>query len=183
MMNRTIMSLLLCLAFSQLLNGCSITPSTIVQKPETPRVAMARPDARTEGAIFNSAAFRPLFEDRRPRYVGDIVTVRIAENTTANKASDNEQTKDGSTAASVTGLFGHNVPKAAFNASSALSFKDKAAADASNTFSGSVTATTSTGAGGSRSGCACTGSSSEMVGGGLPWVAQPARAASASTET
>lgn len=105
MMNRTIMSLLLCLAFSQLLNGCSITPSTIVQKPDTPRVAMARPDARTEGAIFNSAAFRPLFEDRRPRYVGDIVTVRIAENTTANKASDNEQTKDGSTAASVTGLF------------------------------------------------------------------------------
>lgn len=141
MMNRTIMSLLLCLAFSQLLNGCSITPSTIVQKPDTPRVAMARPDARTAGAIFNSAGFRPLFEDRRPRYVGDIVTVRIAENTTANKASDNEQTKDGSTAASVTGLFGHNVPKAAFNASSALSFKDKAAADASNTFSGSVTAT------------------------------------------
>ena len=41
----------------------------------------------------------------------------------------------------MTGLFGHNVPKAAFNASSALSFKDKAAADASNTFSGSVTAT------------------------------------------
>jgi flagellar L-ring protein precursor FlgH len=141
MMNRTIMSLLLCLAFSQLLNGCSITPSTIVQKPETPRVAAVRPDTRTEGAIFNSGGYRPLFEDRRPRYVGDMVTVLITENTTANKATDNEQTKDGATTAGVTGLFGHNVPKASFNASSALSFKDKATADASNTFSGSVTAT------------------------------------------
>jgi len=35
------------------------------------------------------------------------------------------------------------------------------------------TATTSTGAGGSGSGWACTGSSSEMDGGGLPCVAQP----------
>lgn len=137
---RAIMSLLLCMALSQLLNGCSITPSSIVQQPTTARPA-ARVDTRSEGAIFNQAAYRPLFEDRRPRYVGDIVTVRIVENTTANKATDNEQTKDGSAATSVTGLFGHNVPKAAFNAQSALSFKDKASADASNTFSGSVTAT------------------------------------------
>lgn len=141
MMHKSIISLLFCLALSQLLGGCAVTPSTIVQKPETPRTALARPDARTEGAIFNVAGYRPLFEDRRPRYVGDILTVRIAENTTANKASDNEQGKDGSVAASITGLFSHNVPKAAFNAGSALSFKDKASADASNNFSGSVTAT------------------------------------------
>src|SRR3546814_17913183 len=38
----------------------------------------------------------------------------------------------------------------------------------------SGTATTSTGAGGSGSGWACTGSSSEITGGGLPCVAQPA---------
>jgi flagellar L-ring protein FlgH len=141
MLKNALMSLLLCLALSQLLNGCSITPSTIVQKPETPRMAMARPDARTEGAIFNSAAYRPLFEDRRPRYVGDILTVRITENTSANKGSDNEQTKDGSVTGAITGLFGHNVPKASFNAASALSFEDKASANASNAFNGSVTAT------------------------------------------
>lgn len=141
MLKNAFMSLLLCLALSQLLNGCSITPSTIVQKPETPRTAMARPDARTEGAIFNSAAYRPLFEDRRPRYIGDILTVRITENTSANKGSDNEQTKDGSVAGAITGLFGHNVPKASFNAGSSLSFEDKASANASNAFNGSVTAT------------------------------------------
>lgn len=141
MMNRTIMSLLLCLALSQLLNGCSITPSTIVQKPETPRVAMARPDARTDGAIFNSAGYRPLFEDRRPRYVGDIVTVRIAENTTANKATDNEQTKDGSHNSAITSMLGYAAPKVNFAGSSSTSFEDTATANASNTFTGSVTAT------------------------------------------
>jgi flagellar L-ring protein FlgH len=139
-MNRSIISLLFCLALS-LLAGCSVTPTSIVQKPETPRSAIARPDARTEGAIFNSAGFRPLFEDRRPRYVGDILTVTITENTTANKASDNLQTKDGSAASSISGLLAHAVPKASLSASSALSFKDKATADASNTFSGSITAT------------------------------------------
>jgi flagellar L-ring protein FlgH len=141
MIPRSIISVLFLLALSQLLGGCAVTPSTIVQKPETPRTTLARPDARSEGAIFNTAGYRPLFEDRRPRYVGDILTVRITENTTANKASDNGQSKDGSVGASITGLFGHNVPKSAFNATSGLSFKDKASADASNTFSGSVTAT------------------------------------------
>lgn len=141
MMNKPMIRLLFCLALTQWLGACSVTPTTIVQKPETPRTAMARPDARTEGAIFNTAGYRPLFEDRRPRYVGDILTVRIAENTTANKASDNEQGKNGAVAAAVTGLFGHNVPKASFNAGSSLSFKDNASADASNAFSGAVTAT------------------------------------------
>lgn len=138
--HKAMLRFLMCMALALAVNGCSVTPSTIVQQPVTAK-PLSRTDTRTEGAIFNQAAYRPLFEDRRPRYVGDIVTVRIAENTTANKASDNEKTKDGSTAAAVTGLFGHNVPKAAFNADSSLSFKDTATADASNTFTGSVTAT------------------------------------------
>ena len=141
MMHKSIFSLLFCLALSQLLGGCAVTPSSIVHTPQTPRTAMAQPNNRTEGAIFNSAGYRPLFEDRRPRYVGDIVTVRIAENTSANKASDNAQGKDGSVAASVTGLFGHNVPKSAFGANSAISFEDNGRAQASNGFSGDVTAT------------------------------------------
>lgn len=141
MMNRANMSLLLCLAFSQLLNGCAITPSTIVQKPESQRMAMARPDMRTEGAIFNSGGYRPLFEDRRPRYVGDMVTVRISENTIANKTNDNEQTKDGSHTSAITSMLGFAAPKANFAGNSSSSFEDSATANASNNFNGSVTAT------------------------------------------
>jgi len=141
MMRKSFFSLLFCLTLSQLLGGCSVTPTSIVQTPPTPRTAMAQANTRTEGAIFNSGGFRPLFEDRRPRYVGDILTVRIAENTSANKDSSNAQGKNGAVASSVTGLFGRAMPKASFNAGSSVAFKDNGSADASNAFSGDVTAT------------------------------------------
>lgn len=138
--NTAIIRLLMFTVLAVLANGCSVTPSTIVQKPTTSK-PLPRVDARTEGAIFNQAAYRPLFEDRRPRYVGDIVTVRIAENTTANKSTDNEQTKDGSHNSAITSLLGFAAPKANFAGSSSTSFEDTASANASNTFNGAVTAT------------------------------------------
>jgi flagellar L-ring protein precursor FlgH len=71
------------------LAGCVTTPpATAVHQPMTvrpePRVAVAP----SQGAIFNVAASRPLFEDRRARYVGDILTINIAEKTQASKKSD-----------------------------------------------------------------------------------------------
>lgn len=135
-----IMHFLMCTALALLVSGCAVNPSTIVQKPTTSK-PIARTDSRTEGAIFNQAAYRPLFEDRRPRYVGDIVTVRITENTTANKATDNEQTKDGSHTSAITSMLGFASPKANFAGSSSTSFEDTASANASNTFNGAVTAT------------------------------------------
>lgn len=134
-------TLIVCALLSITMSGCSVTPTTIVQKPTTARPVAARQDLRTEGAIYNVAAYRPLFEDRRPRYVGDIVTVRITENTTANKSNDNEQTKDGTHSSAVTSLFGYAAAKANFGANSSTSFEDSATANASNNFSGAVTAT------------------------------------------
>lgn len=136
-----IMTLIACALLSLTMNGCSITPTTIVQKPTTAPPVAARPDTRTEGAIFNAGAYRPMFEDRRPRYVGDILTVVITENTSATKSNDNAQTKDGAHDSSITSLFGHNVPKSVFSGSSSSSFSDTNTADASNTFNGSITAT------------------------------------------
>lgn len=136
-----IMPMILCALLSITMEGCAITPTTIVQKPTTAKPVATRQDLRTEGAIFNVAGYRPMFEDRRPRYVGDIVTVRITENTTANKTNGNEQTKDGSHSSAVTSVFGHVAAKANFGGNSSTSFEDSATANASNTFSGSITAT------------------------------------------
>lgn len=124
-----------------LLSGCAIAPDSIVKQPMT-----AKPQATTtsivkNGAIFNSAAYRPMFEDRRPRFVGDILTINIAENTSATKAGGSSGSKDGKANAAITSLFSHNVPTANFAASSATSYADKAAANSSNAFNGSVTAT------------------------------------------
>lgn len=122
-------------------SGCAITPDSIVKQPMTAKPPVAAPVAASSGAIFNSAAYRPLFEDRRPRYVGDIVTINITENTTATKAGGSSGSKDGKVDGSISQLFGHPVPNASFGASSANAYADKAAANSSNVFTGSITAT------------------------------------------
>jgi flagellar L-ring protein precursor FlgH len=129
------------LVSSLLSSGCAITPDSIVKQPMTAKPPVAASGAASSGAIFNSAAYRPLFEDRRPRYVGDIVTINITENTTATKAGGSSGSKDGKVDASISSLFNHPVPKATFAASASDSYADKAAANSSNAFNGSITAT------------------------------------------
>lgn len=129
------------LSSALLLSGCAIAPDSIVKQPMTAKPQVIASTTAKSGAIFNNAAYRPMFEDRRPRYVGDIVTINIAENTSATKAGGSSGSKDGKVDAAITSLFSHNVPTANFAASSATSYADKAAANSSNAFNGSVTAT------------------------------------------
>lgn len=127
--------------FALWLTACAVTPSSIVHTPTTSKPSAIAVANRSEGAIFNQAGYRPLFEDRRPRYVGDIVTITITENTVATKANDNDKSKDSSNTGSITALLGKAFPKASVNANSSGSYTDSTNADASNTFTGSVTAT------------------------------------------
>lgn len=129
------------LLLTALLNACAITPTTIVKEPLTARAIPPQNNLATSGGIYNPAAYRPLFEDRRPRLIGDIVTINIVENTSATKATGSSADKDGKVAAGITSLFGHQAPKTTFAGASALSFDEKAAANSSNVFSGSITTT------------------------------------------
>lgn len=122
-------------------SACSITPSTIVTQPLTAKAPVASSAAASSGAIFNAASFRPMLEDRRPRFVGDIVTINIIESTTATKAGGSSGSKTGSVDASISSLFNRPVPSATFAASGADSFADNAAANSSNVFTGSITTT------------------------------------------
>ena len=131
----------LIMATSLLVSGCAITPESIVKQPMTAKPPIAPAVAASNGAIFNAAAYRPMFEDRRPRFVGDIVTVNITENTVATKADGSSGSKAGAANASITSLFNHPVPKATFAGSSSTSYADKDAANASNVFTGTITAT------------------------------------------
>lgn len=124
-----------------LLNACAMTPTTVTQGPKTAKPLPIQPVAANSGAIYNGAGYRPLFEDRRPRSVGDILTITIAENTSATKAAGSSGSKKGSTKSSITSFFGHAMPDSAFAGSSDNSNEDKDAANASNVFTGSVTVT------------------------------------------
>ena len=86
--------LLTCLGFS-VLAGCAFTPSPIVYQHTTVQPQSAKVQREMNGAIFQSASYRPLFEDVKARLVGDTLTIYISENTSAGKAAASSGSKSG----------------------------------------------------------------------------------------
>ena len=126
------------------LAGCGTTPTTIVQQPTTARPQPLPAQPPNNGAIIQPTAFRPLFEDRSARLVGDILTIVINEKTQAGKKGSSNASKTGAVDSSVGYVNG--LPLKAFqglsvSAKSSAEYDDKSALDSSNTFSGSVTVT------------------------------------------
>ena len=127
-----------------LLGACATVPPSNVHQPMTARPAPRYELAANNGAIFQSAYSRPLFEDRRARFVGDTITIRITENTSASTKSNNKLDKSNSAKASVTAM--DRLPGQSFlgmnlNASSSNAFEGKGEAANNNVFSGSITVT------------------------------------------
>ncbi len=119
------------------LGGCSITPTTIVQRTPTARAPAPAPQIAADGAIFQNSAFRPFFEDRRARLVGDLITITITEKTDAVKAGASSGNKSGSVGFNTPGLLqsrlGANVSTA-----TASKFADGDNQSASNAFNGTI---------------------------------------------
>jgi len=118
-----------------------------IQQPLTARPApvTATPGAHTGGAIFQTVNYQPLFEDRRARNVGDIITIVLNEKLQASKQSGSTVDKSGSTSLSIPVLKG-NLPLKALEgtsatASSATKFGGKGDSASSNAFTGVITVT------------------------------------------
>jgi len=97
----------------------------------------------SNGSIFQSDQFRPLFEDYRARLVGDSITVQIVEKISAVQKSTSSIDKSGKLAAAVTALPG--IAPSSFNRASAAGSTTISSAGAgttenSNDFSGTITA-------------------------------------------
>lgn len=130
--------------FSVLTVGCATVPPTNVHQPMTVRPAPRMEMAAGNGAIYQAGASRPLFEDRRARYVGDTITITIAENTTASKKSNNKLDRSSSNVVgvtSMTGVPGNRLGNINLNTSTANTFEGKGDAANNNVFSGSITVT------------------------------------------
>ncbi len=84
------MKTLIAIAFATVVvAGCvSTVPGTAVHQPMSVRPEAKDAVVSGNGAIFNVASSRPLFEDRRARFVGDTLTINIVEKTQASKKSD-----------------------------------------------------------------------------------------------
>lgn len=127
------------------LAGCvTTTPPTAVHQPMS-----ARPEARnfaspSNGTIFNVASARPLFEDRRARFVGDTITINIAEKVQASKKSENKASRSNNIDVSVPTIAGLPFKSAqgtALAASDSNNFTGKGENTSSNDFTGTITVT------------------------------------------
>ena len=112
--------------------------------PRPVEPAAPAPVKVANGAIFQLASYRPLFEDHRARHVGDILVIAIEEKISASQSANSTVEKSGGLDASISALPG--VPSKAFargtaTASSSNTFEGKGSTDASNDFKGTITAT------------------------------------------
>lgn len=123
------------------LSACAVTPDAIIAMPSTIKPTPVPVDATRDGAIFNVASYEPLFEDKRARFVGDIMTIAITENTSATKRGGSSASKSGEVDASVGSWLGSPLPKADFSASSSNEYEDQSALNSSNNFTGIISVT------------------------------------------
>jgi len=141
----------LVIALPVLLTGCMY----IQHQPLVSGNTSARPEPVTSpvpnGAIFQTGqamnyGYQPIFEDRRPRNVGDTLTIVLQENVSASKSSSSNASRGGSTdltfdamPSMMSGLFGGG--KADTSITGKNKFDGKGGAAARNTFSGTITVT------------------------------------------
>lgn len=124
--------------------ACTSVPPTNVHQPMSARPAPRAENLATNGSIYQAGTSRTLFEDRRARYVGDTMTITIAETTSAATKSNTKVSRSSSISASVdpiVGLPGKGLSGMALGATSANSLDGKGDAAANNVFTGTITVT------------------------------------------
>lgn len=133
------------LAVGWVLAGCvSTTPPTAIHQPMSARPEPRHYAPQNNGAIYQPAAVRPLFEDRRARFVGDTITINIIEKNQAAKKSSSAAERSQKLEASVpilAGVLGKGAQGLEVSASDASKFSGKGDSAANNDFTGTLTAT------------------------------------------
>ena len=145
-MNNTLLRLLGS-ALAVLATGCaSLSPAPPVDVlPTTPPpvAALPRPAGPATGSLFHAASYRPAFEDQRARLVGDVVTIRISEQTSATQNSTSNVNRNPKVSGSITALpfvGGNLADKTAIGAEYSNAFEGGGKTQSTNTFTSNITA-------------------------------------------
>jgi flagellar L-ring protein FlgH len=134
---------LLLLAVALSTAGCT----ELVHKPVVPDEAMDipyPPGRLANGSIFQGRyGSQPLFEDRRPRMVGDTLTVELNEQVSASKTSSSSADRSGSLGLAFATTSDHDskVGNYGLNASTDHEFAGSGGSRANNSFTGTLSVT------------------------------------------
>ena len=135
------------------LAGCETASEHLNKRPpvDVAQPTQMRPEpivlaAVSNGSIFQSGQYRPLFEDHRARLVGDTITVQIVEKVSATQSSTSSIDKSGAVAGGISAIPGFaansfTAGRASVGATSSNTFAGKGSTNNSNDFSGTITAT------------------------------------------
>jgi flagellar L-ring protein precursor FlgH len=104
-MIRLLVLLLLVIIFS----GCTNAPPKPDPAFSSVRPVMSQPLPNVDGAIYRSGYEMSLFEDKRAKRVGDIITVLLLEKTQASKSASTSTSKDSSIDIGTPSLYGGPV--------------------------------------------------------------------------
>jgi flagellar L-ring protein precursor FlgH len=128
------------------LGGCGLMP----HRHPKPDPAVARvlppPVPRTEGAIYQTGQQMELFADLKARRVGDVLTIRLTETTSASKSAVTKTTKTTSVNNTGPTLFGktyttNGVPVGTVTLAGADGFDGEGQSTQGNSLAGSLTVT------------------------------------------
>jgi len=139
------MRALFVIATAAALSGClTMNPRVEVAEPTQTLPRVPPPVVQANGAIFQQAQYRPLFEDYRARHRGDVLKVEIVEKIVASQKSTSAIDKSGKIDASVVALPGINpsrLARANVEGTSNNTFAGKGSTENSNDFFGSISVT------------------------------------------
>ncbi len=146
---RTLRGRFLMLAMVCLCSACQQLPQKVsvdFAEPSVtaPRASVATAPGPANGSLFHTVSYRPGFEDRRARAVGDTVTIQIVEAVTASQVSASTSNRNTSIDSSITAVpfvSADGLGKFGIGAKTNNDFSGKGGTQAANTFSGAITAT------------------------------------------
>ncbi len=129
-----------------LLQACAPGPTRPTAAYEPPPPPPQPERQYTGGSIWQQGFNRTLFEDGRARQVGDVITIRLEERTSARKQQDTSTSRKTDVAIQNATLFGRavqdqNTPLLANTLASENAFEGTGASSQSNQLTGTITAT------------------------------------------
>jgi flagellar L-ring protein precursor FlgH len=141
-----VLSAAVVLLAAALLAGCAAPRHQIVAEalPTTARPQAPVANVVPTGGVFQAAMYRPLFEDRKPRYIGDILTVNITERLNASQSANSATERSAEFEVAfpgARGVLGLDINPLAASASATNTFDGKGATSSSNAFTGVITVT------------------------------------------
>lgn len=124
------------------LAGCAQVPRASVVGEQERIEVIDRPPPIPNGSIYQTRrGHEPLFEDRRPRAIGDILTIVLDEQVSASKSSQSNANRDGSAGLELAQLPDvlDTLAEYGFDVSGNNEFNGGGGSQATNSFTGTIT--------------------------------------------